>query len=475
MTIIRSILTNMLLLTIGRVTVAAIMLLTTAFLTRHLGLEGFGHYRTAIAYLAFATALGNFGLYLIGLRELSRKGADQSRILGNALGLRAVTSVAFLALSVFLAWILPFAPQVQVGIAFGAAGFAALSLHQQLTGLFQQRLRQGGLVLSEIVGASSTLGLAWFLAGRGADVVAFIAATAAAHALTLIVSWGFARRLLKFRLRVEWKVWRSMLIPACSVALGNMLMLLYYRSDTVFLAILRPAEEVGLYGAASRVSDTVIGFALMFVGLVVPLLSKHAHDEPIVFCTYLQDSFDAVMLGAVGTAVVLYGFAGEIVTLIAGPSFAAAAAPLRVLCILIVVGSSSMLLRQAAVAIDAQKQMIWGYGTAAAVSLITYPLLIHFAGGVGAAWGLVLGESIVWAYGIVLLARRSGAWVLSYNTLRLVLSGAIAVVISMLLVPVIGFWPLRMLMVAASFAGLTLALGGIRHDAVLRVLREIRR
>lgn len=213
----------------------------------------------------------------------------------------------------------------------------------------------------------------------------------------------------------------------------------------------------------------------MFVGLTIPILSKHVHDEPIAFSAYLKGSFDAVMPGASSTAVLLYGFAREIVTLIAGSAFEEAAAPLRVLCILIVVGPPSILIRQAVVAIDAQKQMIWGCGTAAAVSLVAYPLLIRLAGNVGASWGLVLGELVVWTYGVFLIARRSGTSVLSCSALRLLLCGLLAVVISGLLIPVIAFCPQRMLIVAMTFAGLTLVLGGMRRDTVLRVLREIRR
>jgi O-antigen/teichoic acid export membrane protein len=475
MTVARSIVTSMFLLTVGRVVTALIMILITALLTRHLGLTGFGHYRTVIAYLAFASALGNFGIYLVGLRELSRKGADQASVLGNALSLRAVTSVIFLGLSVVAAWLLPFAPTVQVGIAVGAAGFAALSLHQQLTGLFQQRLRQSGLILAEVIGAVCTLGAALVLAHLGAGPVAFVVATTAAYAVTLLVSWICARRLLTFRLRFEWQVWRSLLVPALSVALGNILLLTYYRSDTVFLALLRPAQDVGLYGAASRVSDTVIGFALMFIGLIIPILSKHAHDAPTEFRSYLKGSFDTVMLGAVAAAVITYAFAGEIVTLIAGAEFTSAAPPLRVLSLLILIGSSSMLLQQAAVTIDMQTKMIWGYAIAAAIALVAYPVLIKLAGSVGAAWGLVIGESVVWVYAAILVARRTGTWVVSFASMRLLLCGALALIVAALLSHVIEWWPLRMLAVGVCFMALSALLGAIPRHTLIRFVKELRK
>ena len=88
MTLVRSLTSSMALLGAGRIATILISLATIAVLTRALGPEQFGYFRTAIAFLSLAMLLSGFGLDTIVVRELARGDADQPRILGNALALR---------------------------------------------------------------------------------------------------------------------------------------------------------------------------------------------------------------------------------------------------------------------------------------------------------------------------------------------------------------------------------------------------
>ena len=80
MTLARSLTASMALLAVGRVASILIALATIAVLTRALGPEEFGYFRTAIAYLSLAMLLGGFGLNTVAVRELSRADADRPRV-----------------------------------------------------------------------------------------------------------------------------------------------------------------------------------------------------------------------------------------------------------------------------------------------------------------------------------------------------------------------------------------------------------
>ena len=84
MSLARSLSLNMALLTLGRVLTILMSLLMMVVLTRGLEPEGFGQFRSVIAYLGLAGIVSYLGLHLIFVREFSKEGADQARLLGQA-------------------------------------------------------------------------------------------------------------------------------------------------------------------------------------------------------------------------------------------------------------------------------------------------------------------------------------------------------------------------------------------------------
>ncbi|MEK7167505.1 MAG: oligosaccharide flippase family protein, partial [Patescibacteria group bacterium] len=59
------------------------------------------------------------------------------------------------------------------------------------------------------------------------------------------------------------------------IALSVAITLIYFRADTLIMSFFRSPEEVGLYGAAYRVLETMIQFPYLIMGSILPLLAKH--------------------------------------------------------------------------------------------------------------------------------------------------------------------------------------------------------
>jgi len=406
-TIVRKIGRNMFWLTVGKVATVILALGTVALMTRHLGPQGYGIFRSAQAYMAFAQLLANLGLAVIVAREIARPGADQVRILGNAIGLRLVTAAVILGTAVLLSWLIPYEAEVRLGILLAFVGFLALSCFQTLIAVFQQRLEQAGQVWAEVAGATGLFLAAAVLSGLDLGPLPFVAAMSLAFLLQAAIAWLAAGRFLAIRPRFEWRQWKAILIPALPLALANILTLVYYRADTVLLSVFHPPEAVGQYGVATKVLDTVVGFTIMFTSLMLPLLSRLAQDGPR-FRQYLQASFDALAIAVPGMAMLFFLFAEEVATLIAGPAFAASAVPLRILSVTMALMSFSLLLRHTATALDQQRHILPGFVVAAGLALGIYFLAIPTWAEVGAAFGTVVGEAVVVTWILGVLHRRSG-------------------------------------------------------------------
>src|SRR5262249_26962028 len=112
----RALMTSMVAVAAGKGVTAIAGLLTIMVLTRELGPHEFGYYRTVLTYAAFASVLADLGIYLVGLREMSKPGADAARVIGNALLLRLVSTAGVLLASAVVALALPYDTVVKQGI-----------------------------------------------------------------------------------------------------------------------------------------------------------------------------------------------------------------------------------------------------------------------------------------------------------------------------------------------------------------------
>src|SRR3954469_5116747 len=160
----RALMSNMAAVAAGKVAAAVAGLLTIIVLTRHLGPHDFGYYRTVLTYAAFAAVLADLGIYFVGLREMSRPGADVSRVIGAAFLLRLVSTSLVLLVTSLLALLLPYDTEVKRGIFLGSMIYVGFQANEFLTVVFQRVMKQGASALAETAGAFTTLFAVWLLA-----------------------------------------------------------------------------------------------------------------------------------------------------------------------------------------------------------------------------------------------------------------------------------------------------------------------
>jgi O-antigen/teichoic acid export membrane protein len=408
MSLARSLTLSMALLTVGRVLTIVMSLVMMVLLTRGLEPTGFGFYRSVVAYLGLAGIFSYLGLHLIFVREFSREGADQPALLGQALSLRLVSAAVLLVGAAGLAWLFPYEPVVRWGILLSVPGFIALAAHQLLTGVFQEKLRQGPPVAAEVAGGMLTLGLVLFLLQADAGVVPVLLAFVLGNLLTLAISWWSAYRLVPFRLEGGIAAWKGLLVPALPIAGAQILQQTYYKTDVIVLSLLRPAAEVGFYSVGRQILDTFVGFALMYAGLVMPLLSRHAGKDREAFAGHLRDGFDTLAVGSIGAAMLSAAFAAPIAALIGGKEFAAAGTSLEALAPLIALYPLCLVCRFAVTALDRQADLLRGYAVAAALGVASFFVFVPLLGPAGAAAGLLVGEVAVFVVALRVLHRAAG-------------------------------------------------------------------
>lgn len=459
---------SFLLLLVGRALTVAGTLAFLAIVTRHLGPADYGAFRTAQAWLGFVYLLANLGLPPVLLRELGIARSDRAQLLAAAIGLRLASALGFFVPGAVLALLLPFDAAVEQAILVATAGSLALSVFDTLIAVFRAELRQEGQLRAELASSLFLPLAALAVLAFDGRVVAFATVLALSQILQLVVAWREVQRLVPVRIALDVARWRALMTAALPLAVANVLHLAYYRTDTLLLSLLRPLEDVGHYGLASRLLDTAVGISILFVSLLSPLLAG-GRDDPDRFRAILGHGIDAVLVGGGGVVLVLAVFGADLAASIGGPSFAAAGGPLAVLAFTFWFASLTLLLRHAVTGIDRQKELLPGYLAGVLLALTLHLLLIPPFGGIGAALGTVAGEGclLLWTGRVLtrqgLMPRRSrtAATVLFALTMAAAVGAGAET-----LVP----WPLAFLGSGLVYLALLLVGGAIDRDLLALLL-----
>ncbi|MFA5029837.1 MAG: flippase [Patescibacteria group bacterium] len=381
-------------------------LFTVGLMTRYLGQTGYGYFTTAISFLQFFAVLSDFGLQMVAAQMLSKPAADQEKIFKNILALRFFSSLIFLGSGTIIAWCLPYSLLIKQGITIVSLSFLFISLQTVLISVFQKNLEMSRVALAEIWGRLALLIGAGLTIYFQAGLIYLIWSVVVGNLLSLVILLVSGAKRLAFGFAFDLKIWKKVFDQAWPLSITIALTLVYFRADMIILSLSRPANEVGLYGAAYRVLDVLVQFPYLFLGLLLPILTKFFVTSKEAFKNILQKSFDlmAIIVWPMVLASLVLG--EKIMVLIAGADFLPAGQIIKLLTLAAAAIYFSALFGYAIVAAELQKKMIKFYLFNAALALILYVILIPLYSYWAAAWLTVLSEALMALFAFHLLRKN---------------------------------------------------------------------
>lgn len=390
----------------GRLAASLIGVITFGVLARSIGAEGLGHYRTVLTMLLFAGVAFDFGLYSITLREMSQRSGRESNVLGNVVALRVMATICAVVLLFALLSFTTYDATVRYGVLIAGVGWVGYQLNDMLRAVFQEKLVKHKGALAEIIGASLALGLIIALATIDAGTDAMLAATAVGLLCSATLAWYFANQLVPFRMRFEWTVWRSVIIAGLPIAGSVILLNVQLRIDVLLLSAWHEAREVGLYDAPVKLYELLFVIPYLFGGMMMPLFVRDLNGGTGSLVPRLGAAIGAsVVISALAFAV-MFVHAEAIVTLLAGPEFIEAAAPLRILAASALFAGISAIMRFAATALHQPGQMLKVDVIGVTAAVIAHAILIPRYGMVGAALGKLCGDVVTSVSAMIVLRRQ---------------------------------------------------------------------
>jgi O-antigen/teichoic acid export membrane protein len=398
---------NSLALAAGSLVAAIVGFLTFVAVTRGLGPDAYGHLTAATAFLFIPTVLAEAGLSAAILRQISARPEETEHAIRASLPLRALVSVATLAVALAIALASPLPHLTKVAIAISAVGSLATLLMLSVLPVLQAQLKMHLSVAATLAGRLLTLGVTLAVLAAGLGFRSVVAAQVAGAVLVLVLHVWIVGRLVSLRPIVDTAYWRRLVAGSIAIGLAIALAQAYFRIDAVILALLREPYEVGLYGAAYKFIEISELLVVAIPTSVFPPLARFVATGDPRAAPLVQRAFDVMLAAAAPLAIGMAVFAVPVVVASAGEEFREAADALRLLAPYVLLSFVNGLLFRTLMAHGRDRLLLATTGSALAANIVLNLVFIPVYGFRAAALVSVATEALV-LVPLAVAARRRG-------------------------------------------------------------------
>ncbi|NTW26711.1 MAG: flippase [Candidatus Moranbacteria bacterium] len=408
MAIARKIAYNVIFNVITKILSTILALVGIGFITRYLGKDGFGDYSTVLAFFAFFGSVADLGLYTITAREISRAGADEKKILGNAFALRLLSSIAVFLITPVLVFFLPYSNDVKIGILIAAASFVFSSTYMVLNGVFQKNLAMDKVATAEVLGKIIQIGIIILAVKNDLGFITIISSILAAMIFNFAIVLVLVQKYIPIKLQFDFTYWKKFLKESAPLGISAIVIFVYFKIDTIILSILKTNTEVGIYNAAYKVIENLSFFPAMIIGLMFPMFSRHIISDKKHFAHLANETLKVFIILIVPLVIGTLFLSEGIIHLIGGAAFTEAANTLRILIFALAFIFFGGLFNNILIASNHQKKMLWMLVGCAIFNVGANLLFIPTFSYTAAAIISTMTEFFVATVGLVLTIKYTG-------------------------------------------------------------------
>ncbi len=451
---------------LGRFSAGAIALVSFSLMARTIGVSGFGQYATVLAFLYVFQVLADFGLDSILTREISKPQANEKKIIGSVFVTRGILLACTLGVSFVVIQFMPYSPEVKTGVFIAAVGFFLLSLSSVLMGVFQKHLKTIVPAVADVATRIVQLLAVIYLYVTHGSVSEFLLVFVLGAIVNFSIVFYYVKREIGFQLIFNKNDIFALLHESWPLAVSTIMILVYFKGDTLILSFLHSPHDVGVYSVAYKILENIIFFPAMFVGLIMPLLSKYYVSDKELFRIAFQKTFD--FLAVIAIPLVFGGMycAQDIIRIISGRGFDAAVAPLQILLVAVVFIFAGSLFGSTIIAIGKQKTVMYAYGSAAIINVAANFYFISRFSYIGAALVTAVTELFV-SLCMLIIIYKTVRFLPKLNVLKKVIVASFVMSAVLWLFPVQNFAVLVVVGATTYLVALYMLKGVVKEDFAL--------
>ena len=387
------ILDNITALALAQLITTAASFVSTAWVARSLGPEGYGIIGFGTAFVSYFSLLIILGTDVYGVREIAKFPDQSERLVSRILGLRFGLAVLALATYFFFIWFMDQSQTVKIVMIIQAIGPATVVIAVDFIFEGHQKMRPVA-----IRGAGTSLlalaAVLFFI--RDSDDL-FIAAAIPVLATAIGILWLTLlanKRLVPLQLSFQKNSLIKVARDCIPIAIGVFLSAIFFHVDIVMLGLLRSKFETGLYTGMARLLMVTFAFGHLVTTGFRPVLAAAFSKSSEMFLQYKSNVVAVVLLGFPIIAAVIL-FSKEIILLVFGLKFSGGVSTLIILHVAAIFYYSIIAASSALISWNDQIGHMWIYAMAAASNVILNLVLIPNYGIDGAAWATLISTLLM--------------------------------------------------------------------------------
>jgi PST family polysaccharide transporter len=307
-------------------------LLVGVWVARYLGPVQFGQLNYALAFVALFGAIAGLGLNGIVVRDLVKDPENANTTLGTAFVLQGLGGLVAVVLIIgTMAWLRPDDAFTQVmvtilsfSLIFKSTEVVKYWFESQVQSRYTVWIENGVFLfvatvkVAMILSKASLLAFVWVSLAEAVVVAVGLLGIYAAKGGGLHACHPSINRA------------KSLLKDGWPLLLSGMAVMMYMRVDMLMLEEMAGTREVGIYAAATRISEILYFLPIVIVSSISPSIIKTHDSDRNLYIRRLRNLYFVMVWLAIAMSLTLSLFSGQIISVLFGHEFKDAAPVLAI-------------------------------------------------------------------------------------------------------------------------------------------------
>lgn len=368
------------------------------YCTRVLGVERFGTINFTENIVQYFVFLGMMGVTHVGVREIAKqkRKEDRDKCFSSIFGLNMIFTIISLAIYIPMIFVVNRFAATRTLFLLGSLQilFTAFSIEWYFRGTENFRY----ITVRNIIVKLCYLACVFSFVRSPDDYIVFYLLTVSVTVVCSIINFLYARRFINLSFR-EINI-RRYVKSNLSLGAYSILTSMYTTFNVAYLGFVWGDIQVGYYSTALKLYTVILGFYSAFTGVMLPRMTNiNVDGNGSAFRSMIHKSFLLLLTISIPLVIVLYVLAPELVTILAGESYAASIDLSRIVVpMLFVVGVAQVLAFQILIPKGFDKKTLCAAIIGAVVGVTSNLILTTKFGAVGACVTVVITEILVTLY-----------------------------------------------------------------------------
>lgn len=368
----------------------------TILMARYLGVSKYGILGFGISLTGILAITLDLGISSHIVRSVATDYDSAPKYLGNVIPLKSIFSIGTFLLTLIILIIMKADPlTITVTLLFSIETIIN-TFKNLLNGVFQafeEGKYQGiGNIISNLLLFTFILITIY----TDLDIYGITFSYILANLIALIYEYYVLNKhIVKPKFEFNWPFCKKVTLLSIPFALASFFYTIYYSIDVVMLTHLIGSYPTGIYNAAYKLISVLTLFYSIYVAVIFPAMNKFYKNDESLLTISLEKSIKYLSLIMVPIAIATMFYSTDIIQLIYGNKFDAAASALSILiwtvCLLFINGACTMLLQASHKEVTVTKV----YAIAAVFNIVLNIFMIPHYSYNGAAFTTVMSDLLI--------------------------------------------------------------------------------